>query len=250
MTKRVVIDARKQDDFGIGTYIRVLLEGLDRLRLSDLEFETLHRGPRPPSHFASHVFNAADYSLKEFAGLGFAARRAGADILHVPHFTLPFAAPPTVLTVHDLIHLRFPRFFGGAKIGVLKFHLRRAFRKARAIIAVSQSTKTAILNFMPEVEAKLTVIHEAALPVYYENREFPIQDYFLFIGNDKPHLREDARESWHVLQRNGGDALGPGVLGLEEIAGAPGGVGNTDIENTIRCLWLDDLKEAPHSPFA
>jgi len=70
------------------------------------------------------------------------------------------------------------------------------------------------------------------------------------IGNDKPHLREDARESWHVLQRNGGDARGPGVLGLEEIAGAPGGVGNTDIENTIRCLWLDDLKEAPHSPFA
>jgi hypothetical protein len=32
------------------------------------------------------------------------------------------------------------------------------------------------------------------------------------IGNDEPHLREDARERWHVLQRDSGDALGPGVL--------------------------------------
>jgi glycosyltransferase involved in cell wall biosynthesis len=187
MTKRIVIDARKQDDFGIGTYIRVLLEGLDRLRPSDLEFETLHRGQKPPSQYASHAFNAADYSLKGFAGLGRAARKAGADLLHVPHFTLPLAAPPTVLTVHDLIHLRFPRFYGSAKISALKFHLRRSFRKARAIIAVSQSTKSDILNFMPEVEGKLTVIPEAASPVYYEKRDVPRGDHFLFIGNDKPH---------------------------------------------------------------
>ena len=220
--KRVLIDARKSGDYGIGTYIRVLLEGLARVSPPDMEFETFHRGPKPSSPFVSHYFNASDYSLKEFSGLGFAARKAGADLLHVPHFTLPIAAPPTVLTVHDLIHLRFPQFFGGGRTSALKFYLRRAFRGARAIITVSQSTKTDILNFMPGVERKLTVIPEAVLPVYYENQTFPRRDYFLFIGNDKPHKNiplllsawsrfQAENPSARLLMLTPGKYSGPGV---------------------------------------
>jgi len=37
-----------------------------------------------------------------------AARRAAVDVLHAPHYVVPITTCPVVVTIHDLIHLRFP----------------------------------------------------------------------------------------------------------------------------------------------
>jgi glycosyltransferase involved in cell wall biosynthesis len=185
---RILIDARKWEDFGIGTYVKVLLGGLASLNPKDLFIETLHRGPSPPSRFPSHPFLAADYSIREIAGMGMAARLRWPDLFHIPHFTRPLLSPPCVLTVHDLIHLRFPGFFGrSVKYAVLKSYLPHALRKARRVIAVSQTTAQEIRTFFPGISGKVTVIPGAALPEFYEPQAFSRNNYFLFVGNDKRH---------------------------------------------------------------
>ena len=185
---RILIDARKWDDFGIGTYVQALLGGLASLAPQDLSIETLHRGASPPTRFPSHPFQAADYSIREIAGMGLAARGRKPDLFHIPHFTRPLLSPPCVLTVHDLIHMRFPEFFGRSiKYAVLKSYLPHALRKARRVIAVSQTTAQEIRTFFPGISGKVTVIPGAALPEFYEPQAIPRSDYFLFIGNDKRH---------------------------------------------------------------
>jgi glycosyltransferase involved in cell wall biosynthesis len=154
---------------------------------SDLEFHGLHPGHASDIPFPIHPFAAADYSLKGICGLGLAARRAKADLLHVPHFTLPWPHPPTVLTVHDLIHLRFPGEFGWFRTLLLRVFLRRALRRAALVITVSEASRADLLAFQPALEPRLRVIPNAALPEYYRDRSVPREDFFLFVGNAKPH---------------------------------------------------------------
>lgn len=185
--RRVVLDLRKWNDFGIGTYLKALTAGLKEAGAPDFEFHALHPGPASDIAFPIHPFAAADYSLKGLAGLGLAARRAKADLLHVPHFTLPWAHPPTVLTVHDLIHLRFPGEFGRLRTFLLRAFLHRVLRRAALVITVSEASRDDLLAFLPTLGPRLRLIPNAALPEYYREPSPLREDYFLFVGNAKPH---------------------------------------------------------------
>jgi glycosyltransferase involved in cell wall biosynthesis len=184
---QVVLDLRKWDDYGIGTYLKVLTAGLKEAAPDGLEFQGLHPRPGPSLPFPSRPFDAPDYSPQTLLGLGRAARKAGADLLHIPHFTLPLFAPPAVLTVHDLIHLRFPERYGRVKTAVLGRYLRWAFERARAIITVSEASRADLLAFMPRLAAKVRTIPNAALPEFYGRPDCGERRHYLFIGNDKPH---------------------------------------------------------------
>ncbi len=219
---RVVLDLRKWDDYGIGTYLKVLTAGLLELAPPGFEFCALHRDPLGPLPFPARPFRAGDYSLQALALAGLAARRAGGDLLHIPHFTLPLAGPPAVLTVHDLIHLRFPGEFGRWRTAVLRRYLRWALRRAVRVITVSEASRDDLAAFLPAAAPKLRVIPNAALADYYAQPPLPRGDYFLFIGNAKPHkgipLLLDAWTRFHashpdrrlVLVTPGGFS-GPGV---------------------------------------
>lgn len=185
--RRVVLDLRKWEDFGIGTYLKALTAGLKESDPPDLDFHALHPGPAGGIPFPVHRFAAPDYSLKGLTGLGLTARRAGADLLHVPHFTLPWPHPPTVLTVHDLIHLRFPGQFGRMRALLLRAYLRRALRAAKRVVTVSKASRDDLLAFLPALGPRLRLIPNAALPEFYGEISPPREDYFLFVGNAKPH---------------------------------------------------------------
>lgn len=184
---RVVLDLRKWDDYGIGTHLKVLAAGLKEAAPDGLEIRGLHPRPDPSLPFPSSPFDAPDYSLRAILGLGRAARKAGADLLHVPHFTLPLWAPPAVLTVHDLIHLRFPEHYGKAKTALLGRYLRGALGRVRAIITVSEASRADLLSFVPGMAAKVRVVPNAALPEFYAEPPRGERRDYLFVGNDKPH---------------------------------------------------------------
>jgi len=219
---RVVLDLRKWDDFGIGTYLKVQTAGLKALAPPDLDFGALHPEPKPFLPFPARPFDAGDYSVRAFLGLGGAARRAGADLLHIPHFTLPLSHPPVVLTVHDLTHLRFPAHYGRLKTTLLRLYLRRALRRALRIITVSEASKADLCSFLPSIEEKVRVIPNAALPEFYDDRTFQRGEFFLFVGNAKLHKGIpnllDAWSRFHsahpearLVLVSPGDFSGPGI---------------------------------------
>jgi len=81
----------------------------------------------------------AGYSAGELFELASAARRLRLDLLHLPHYLMPVAAPcPVVVTVHDLIHLRLPRTWAHRLYA--RWMLRRVRRGARLTLTPSRAT--------------------------------------------------------------------------------------------------------------
>ncbi len=112
---RIVLDARKLRDFGIGTYIRNLVAELGALD-PDTDYILLTKpgddaaavstGP----NLRAVIEKAKPYSIAEQWRVPLAVARARADLLHEPHYVLPpLIRCRTVVTIHDCIHLRFPR---------------------------------------------------------------------------------------------------------------------------------------------
>ena len=181
---RIGIDARKIADFGIGTYIRNLLREL--VALGDEYVAFAPRDAALPRGVEHVVVDAPHYSVRELIAVGRAADRARLDLFHAPHYVAPITRVPLVVTVHDLIHLRHPnplaRLYARTMIG-------RAVRKARAVLTVSETVKR-------EIERVFGARNVIVAPNGCDHVELtvgrwplavPPDNYFLFVGNDKPH---------------------------------------------------------------
>src|ERR1051325_7117179 len=107
---RVAMDARKLHDGGIGTYIRGLVGALAVAGPRDewtVLVDPAHRGGmRWPKGVREREVHAGKYGLAEHFVVPSAARNAGAELLHAPHYTLPLGwSGPSVVSIHDLIHV-------------------------------------------------------------------------------------------------------------------------------------------------
>ncbi|HEV2721935.1 MAG TPA: glycosyltransferase family 1 protein [Thermoanaerobaculia bacterium] len=191
---RIGIDARKISDYGIGTYIRGLLGALAATGEDEI-VAFAPTGTALPGGVAHVAVDAPHYSLRELVAVGRAANQAHIDLFHAPHYVVPFTRVPVVVTIHDLIHLTQPPrnplapFYARAMLG-------RAVRKARRVLTVSEASKRAIVETLLVAPDDVVVT-----PNGVDERFFGAVrnegDYFLFVGNDKPHknlgvLREAA----------------------------------------------------------
>ena len=199
MKPRIVLDARMAFHSGIGTYIRSLAHKL----LKQDEFEWTFLGdPEALARFSQNAkivpANSKIYSLGEQMEL--AKKGKGYGLFHAPHYNAPlFLETPLVVTVHDLIHFRFPEFFGqGPKVQLAKLLMSQVLKKAKKIIAVSRATQKDLVEQFHVRLDKIRVIHEA--PGDFLNQrvsEVQIKDtlqrfrisspYLLYVGNLKPH---------------------------------------------------------------
>jgi glycosyltransferase involved in cell wall biosynthesis len=81
---------------------------------------------------------------RQLAGLGTAARRAGIDVLHA-QTVAPLRVPcKTMVTIHDLLCLTHPEFFGSAFRLQLAWALRRTVKRADLLLPVSEHTQDAL----------------------------------------------------------------------------------------------------------
>lgn len=107
------------------------------------------------------------------------------DIFHPtyynPYFLEYIGKKPFVLTVHDMIHEKFPHFFSSKdKTAEWKQLL---LPKAHSIIAVSETTKQDILDLYAIPESKISVIyHGSSLEKSNAIIDLPLQ-YVLFVGS-------------------------------------------------------------------
>ncbi len=197
------IDARKLRDGGIGTYVRHLVEALlaeprdhrFALFLDPRDFGTTTWSDRVTREIA---VRAGKYSLAEHWVLASAAHAARVDLFHAPHYTLPLAwHGPAVVTIHDLIHVRFPQFFPAGAALYARTIAGMAARRSRVVIANSEHTRQDIieaLDIPPEkvrviplgVSAVLAPRDPVLVGAFRRARALP-GDYLLYVGARRGH---------------------------------------------------------------
>ncbi|HEV7921168.1 MAG TPA: glycosyltransferase family 1 protein [Thermoanaerobaculia bacterium] len=179
---RVAIDCRKIADYGIGTYIRGLLSALREVELVALGPESI--APLLPAGVEHVVVEAPHYSLRELLVVGRAAERARVDLFHAPHYVLPSTRCPSVVTIHDLIHLHHPPRNPAARL-YARVMLGRAVRLASRVLTVSEAVKRDLIAF--GCEAEKIVVTPNGIDARFTPGPAADGGYFLYVGNDKPH---------------------------------------------------------------
>jgi glycosyltransferase involved in cell wall biosynthesis len=231
---RIVIDARKLHDFGIGTYIRNIVTEIGAIDHTT-DYVLLTRpddtgtaaaaGP----NFRAVVETSRPYSLAEQWRIPRAAAKARADLLHEPHYVLPaLTRCKTVVTIHDCIHLRFPQYLPGRTAYVYAHSMiRLAARKADRILTVSAASKADILHFTGVAPEKVVVAHNgldarfASVPdaeaVDRVRQRFELTHPFvLYVGNIKPHKNlERLIAAFAAMRADGPENLKLVVIGDE-----------------------------------
>lgn len=217
---RIVVDARKIADYGIGTYIAELFGSCLELA-TEQSFVFLgtppdevggdgepvgdpHRGLGAGRLAGDRVrwvpCRSGKYGIAELFTLSWHARRLGADLLHVPHYVTPILAPcPVVVTVHDCIHLRFPQQLPGRTARwYARLMMRHAVRSARRVVAVSSATCRDLVELAGADPRKIDVVHNGCDRFFFAavgddqldamRRRYVLPDRFvLYVGNVKPH---------------------------------------------------------------
>ncbi|MBN1994817.1 MAG: glycosyltransferase family 4 protein [Anaerolineae bacterium] len=170
---RIGIDARLvfYNRAGIGQYIIRLIEALASLEPKDDRFILLQSRKDKSSIIHSNGFErksvwTPSHNRFEQTGLRFEISRLGLDLLHSPDFIPPFKRKcKSVITIHDLAFLLYPHFLTKESARYYG-QIDHAWRNTDHIIAVSEATKQDSINMLGVPEKKITVIHEAANPIY------------------------------------------------------------------------------------
>jgi glycosyltransferase involved in cell wall biosynthesis len=200
------IDARKLRDFGIGSYIRNLLEAMAlRPEAAHFRFRVYTRRAdrdiMPPlaANFEVVEEDSPGYSFAELTRFAFRLYRDRLDLFHATHYVLPPLRSRAVVTIHDIIHLLYPQFLPSpAALVYARVMIRRALRRADRIITVSYNSKRDLVDYFGIVPARVDVIYNGVSPrfrsdVSEEDRtrvaaKYGLRrPYLLFLGGEKPH---------------------------------------------------------------
>jgi len=212
---RVGIDARLvyYSQAGIGQYILHLVDGLARI---DRENEYVLLQSRKddttileqPNFRRISLWTPSHHRLERYA-MNVELVRLGLDVLHSPDFIPPHRPScRSVITVHDLAFLLYPHFLTKESARYYG-HIDQAVRWTDHIISVSESTKRDTMQHLGVPEDKITVVYEAANPIF---RQID---------------REQARA--HVRDRHGVD--GPFVLFVSTIEP------RKNVPTLLRAIW-------------
>ncbi|MBN3992483.1 MAG: glycosyltransferase family 4 protein [Nostoc sp. NMS2] len=98
-----------------------------------------------------------------------------------------FSSCSYVITVHDLIPLRFPQWFSITQQLYCSYYVRAVIQQSKHVICNSTATAEDLSKFLGVTEDKITAI---ALGYDSENFRFldlPTRNYFLYLGRHNPH---------------------------------------------------------------
>ncbi|MGE5645625.1 MAG: glycosyltransferase family 4 protein [Acidobacteriota bacterium] len=176
MPLRIVIDVRRIRDFGIGTYIRNLLQGLAGLDRENHYILVALSPDEPdlaglPPNFEIAVYPRPDTHWANHFAFYFFVRKLGADLVHLPLNAVPLLMPrPYVVTIHDMASLLFGT---GPKLQS-SFHyyrFRRGLLRAGRVIAVSAATRRDVENVLGVPPERIRRIYDAPDPKFARVRE-------------------------------------------------------------------------------
>lgn len=188
--QRVALDARWifAEISGIGRYTRQLLRHLP-LAAPGIEFVALFSDPavmerecsacgtwRPPANLVPRRVGWGLFEIRGQVGLAGWLCRERVEVFHSPNWLIPLPAvgrrgtrPRAVITIHDLIPLRFPQFTPRARkirwLPLFRALLRAGARRASAVIVPSRCTAQDVTRTLGgDLAARVHVVPEAADP--------------------------------------------------------------------------------------
>jgi glycosyltransferase involved in cell wall biosynthesis len=82
----------------------------------------------------------------------------------------------SVVTIHDLIFLIYPRTYPLIDRLVYNYKFRHACRNADVIVATSENTKKDIIRFYGTEESKIKVVYQCIDPIFYESVDNKIKE--------------------------------------------------------------------------
>jgi glycosyltransferase involved in cell wall biosynthesis len=96
----------------------------------------------------------------EQSGLPVLAERVGADVLHMPYYTMPLRPGlPTVVTVHDVTFFTDPERYTATIAMSLKSATRTAVRQATRLIVPSNATRDELVRVLGMDPARIDVAY-------------------------------------------------------------------------------------------
>lgn len=209
MKKKLLLDCRfwGPSHTGLGRYTESLTRALHQLPLKNWQVYCLVNPGQKRTltkalpKFEPILVSARPYSFKEQLELPKIIRKLKPDLTHYLHFNVPVFAPkPFVVTIHDLIkhHSRglntTTRTIFTYPVKRLGYHLvvARAVDRSKRIITPSDWVKKDILVHYRVNQGKISVIAEAASPIYFQTaasrRTLSFHEpYLIYVGNAYPH---------------------------------------------------------------
>jgi glycosyltransferase involved in cell wall biosynthesis len=190
---------------GSETYARELLNGL--ARVGQLEYCALlpRIAPDAAGALRSQViesypagFSTARRSVAMLRGSFLATRmrreveRAGVEAVHFPlTAAIPLLHLPTAVTVHDLFHEVFPGMLPPAEVAWRKATWPRTLRRARVIVAVSETVKASLIERYEIAEDRIRVVHHGLDQRRFRPGTGPRQRFLLFPAHHWPNKNHD-----------------------------------------------------------
>lgn len=210
---KIGIDARFYGPIGkgLGRYTSELIRSLEvvdteneyRIFLRKENFS--HYTPKNPK-FRKVLADFQWYSFEEQVKFPRILLREHCDLVHFPHFNVPILYyRPFVVTIHDLILLRFPTIRSTTLSPILyrfkffayRFVIRNAVFRSKRVVTVSEYTKRDILEQYSIPENKIAVTYEATYPFCLWERDEDVKSFFLRLGllssGDTTNFRDTIR---------------------------------------------------------
>ena len=211
---RIGIDARFFGPIGkgLGRYTQKLIENLEKISSEDdqyfifLKAENFDEYQPKNKNFQKVLADFRWYTFAEQIKFPKLLKKYKLDLIHFPHFNVPILyRGKFIVTIHDLILLRFPTvrsstlspFLYWLKFLAYKIVINSAIFRSTQIIGVSNFTKKDILEKFPSISSnKISVTYEACddfcffNPKKYEELSKTygiIKPYILYVGNVYPH---------------------------------------------------------------
>lgn len=153
---------------GLGNYSRDLVRILSKF-FPDHQYLILHKNKSDRGNEildqpnVSYVKTSAAKLARQLKN-GIKAQQAGADIYHGLSGELPLKwnSKPIkkIVTIHDLIFLRYPRYYSWFDRKVHFWKFKKAASAADQIIAISRQTKDDIIKYLKVDQDKITVVYQ------------------------------------------------------------------------------------------
>lgn len=207
---------------GVGQYTRNLARELQRLSTIRLRFFYGYRwadeliSPEQTSQrtvaLMSRLRSLPGRSIRRAVQQAFFMKGGTSriDLYHEPNF-LPFRfSGPTIITVHDLSHVRYPETHPTARVTLINRILPRALQYASHVIVPSSFVKQELIDIFRLPAEKVTATPEAARSIFrprtVDERRATLQHYGLFdrgfllcVGTLEPRKNVEAALNAHAL---------------------------------------------------
>ncbi len=200
---KIAFDAKRaaQNRTGLGNYSRFVLEGLSHFfakneyilyipnRKKTKLLGLLNRASNCRIEFPTGFFWKRVPSLWRVCGMTQPLRKDKPEIYHGLSNELPLKIQAikglkTIVTIHDLIFLRYPEFYPLIDRTIYHKKFLSACQRADSIIAVSECTKRDIMRFFGIPEKKIKVIYQGCDKSFRET------------ASDR--LKEETRRIYHL----------------------------------------------------